>query len=228
MKMKKVLAIVGIAVVSAATMFANVEINPRVFADFLNLESKMKILGTDVKTEINVKNYGVELEGNLWLAQIGTLDLGLNAAVDAGFGSAESKFKVEALGANLSSSKRSTEVGFSIAPAVQYNLGEKHSLFFAPGFKYSLIHWEYQGYVDTGLGGMQEISANKTLECAEFTLDVGYKFWLSNFLGLNAGYKYEMPLSIKEGGSKLDLDSKSANRIYLGCCLNFGKRNTAK
>ena len=60
-----------------------------------------------------------------------------------------------------------------------------------------------------------------TLTIPEFYIEAGYKFWIMEKMALNAGYKFLLPLSILNGGNKVDFDSAAANKIYLGVCFKL-------
>ncbi len=221
--MKKLLAFMGLAVVTASMMFANVEINPRLFGDFESIKTKedLKIYKADLTVDYSF--FGAEIEGNFWFAHPWILDIGLSTALDAGFGKGKTELSVTILNQKMSVSNTESAftAGFSIAPAVQFNVGKKNSIFLAPGFRFALMNLKYTA--NDGRGN--NTSSDKFLFSPEFTLDAGYKFWIFDSLALNAGYQLELPLGIYNGGDKYEIDSALGHRIYLGVCLNLGKRN---
>lgn len=125
--MKKLLAFLGLAVVTASMMFANVEINPRLFGDFESIKTKedLKIYKADLTVDYSF--FGAEIEGNFWFAHPWILDIGLSTALDAGFGKGKTELSVTILNQKMSVSNTESAftAGFSIAPAVQFNLGKK-------------------------------------------------------------------------------------------------------
>lgn len=223
--MKKLLAFMGLAVTTASMMFANVELNTRLFGDFTNIKTEEEIYFVKTEMDLDFSLFGAEFESNFWFAHPWILDIGLSTALDAGFGTGKTKISATIAGQTVSvtDEEATGAAGFSIAPAVQFNLGKKNSIFFAPGFRFAVIDWVYE------VADEYETSTeDRILFSPEFTLDAGYKFWLLNFLALNVGYQLELPLGITDmaEGEKLEYDSALAHRVYLGVCLNLGKRNT--
>ena len=214
--MKKLVSFFAVAIVSAAMMFANGELNVRGFGQFVNF-SDAKLVG-NYESKVDLMNFGLEVEGNLWFVHPWIMDVGLSTAVDLGFGTASNKGTV--LGNSVSSSEPDFEFGFTIAPAVQFNLNEKHSIFVAPGIRFPLTITKYEVSF-----GNTKSSGEKYLFYPEFTLDIGYKFWFTNFLGINAGYELGIPLTLMEGGNKVETASAFSNKFYIGVALNLGKRN---
>ena len=202
-------------------MFANVEINPRLFGDFMTVKTEQEIFKTKASIESNYNVFGAELEADFWIVHPWLLDIGLNTAVDAGFGTVKNTTTAGRF--SISNTTSTYTLGVTLAPAVQFNLGEHHSFFLAPGFRFGVMNYKYE--ISTG---NSNYTTNKFFFTPEFALDLGYKFWFNNFLGLNAGYQLEVPLSIQDGGDKLDYDSAIANRVYIGLCLNLGDRHISK
>ncbi|EID85971.1 hypothetical protein MSI_04020 [Treponema sp. JC4] len=211
--MKKVLSLMAVAITSVTMMFANVEINLRVFGDFPTFKGSEKFLTTTYDTKTSFVDIGLELETNFWIIHPWLLDIGVNTALDFGGGVYQSKI------ADVTNTEGQATIGFSIAPAVQINFAEHHSAFFAPGFRFPASV--------TKIGGYGEESENtKFITYPEFTLDFGYKLWAGNHFGFNIGYELGLPLGFKVNNSEYKWDSMYSNKIYLGFCTNIGKRYT--
>lgn len=74
--MKKLVSFFAVAIVSAAMMFANGELNVRGFGQFVNF-SDAKLVG-NYESKVDLINFGLEVEGNLWFVHPWIMDIGLS------------------------------------------------------------------------------------------------------------------------------------------------------
>lgn len=223
--MKKLLSFLSLVTVSATMMFANVEINPRIYGDFIsfNREYSFSIGSTNLASisyDANIIQCGAELETNFWFAHPWIMDIGLSTSLDIGFGPATYKTTVKLLRTSISSdlSDFVFSSSFCIAPAFQFNAGRKHSIFFAPGLQLNALSYKKIQYTTYGADkdkhGVFDLLST-------FAIDFGYKYWFGNKAGLNLGYQLELPL---KSLSTYKFDSGIGNRFYAGLCFNLGKR----
>ena len=214
--MKKIVSVIGLLIFTAASVFAEFEVDLRAYGEFLNT----KYNGPAKSEDMHFNNFGAEIQANIWIANAYFMDMGLSLGADLGGGlftdNCTDKYRefntAENESAEVSQTDPAASFGFSVAPAVQFNFLQKHSIFVAPGFRMAFAKLR-----------KQEESATVTLSMPEFYAEAGYKFWILEKFAVNVGYKFELPLSILNGGNKIDLDSAFANKIYLGACFKLNK-----
>lgn len=235
--MKKILAFLGVAAATATMVFANAEINLRFFGDFMSVKAEETAAYDSyevakLSTEAKISTFGLELETNFWFVHPWILDIGLSTGFDFGFGPFTTEYEAKLLGRtvyNDDSVNPAVAAALSIAPAVQFNVGQYNSFFVSPGFRFPI------GFVFDATYGIEEREDEDNVEkyystngfffiIPEFALNLGYKLWFSKHVGLNIGYQLEVPLSVIFDDEKADYDSAIANRFYLGFAFNIGKR----
>ena len=211
--MKKLFFLIAFSALFTFSTFARIEISPRLFVEFLNTDYST----TGYNEKISLMNFGAEIQGQFFLTNAGIFDFGLFASLDAGGGTFKVETEAESIVFALSDmfvettsesiSNAQFSLGASLAPAIQMNIGYLHSIYISPGFIFTFIRRNFS-----------DGDTSKTLSYSipEFTAEAGYKLWLWEKIALTAGYRYALPLSILTSDSKIEFDSASAHRFFLG------------
>ncbi|MBP3709787.1 MAG: hypothetical protein J6I73_05220 [Treponema sp.] len=118
--------------------------------------------------------------------------------------------------------------GFAkLGPAFRFNLHKMHSLYFSPAFFFG-----YDSY-DVTYEGTTAFRIEAAALGIDF--DVGYRLWLVNrerfSFGLDIGLDFTVPVYIAtysraagEGGVDGEAGHAFGTKLYIGVCLNSGKR----
>ena len=118
---------------------------------------------------------------------------------------------------------------FTLGPAVRFNLGKMHSLYFSPGFGYNISVLGYNIKYEDGTDGF-----SGGVSSFDFNLDLGYRVWIVNktgfHFGFDVGYDLSVPLKTSSFGDfeEADVLGGQRHKIYFGVAFNFGDKSPDK
>lgn len=230
-KLFGLLAVAGFAVTSA---FANVEMDLNMYGTPFSeykVENDMKLRqGNPVGFESQFGFY--------FGSPVKWLDIGMSLSdgIDVGASGVE-------IGINDNFSKLDDSIVFdfffTLGPAVRFNLGKMHSLYFSPGFGYNISvlrcdidHIEHRD--DYGYNYYSNESFSGGFSSFDFNLDLGYRVWIVNktgfHFGFDVGYDLSVPLETSSFGDfdKIDVLGGQRHKIYFGVAFNFGDKSPDK
>lgn len=234
--MKKLLTFAAVAIFAAASTFANIELD----ASFkFGIMPNITIFGTNAgqtsavatATQTLNNSYGFDVNAGFFFGTPKVFNAGLDVRGSYGF---SNSIKQNIKKTNITTSigfKRLEDFNITIGPAFRINLGQRHSIFIAPGIG-------VYGFAGTLAGST---ATNKEeLTCITFScnLNLGYRFWIIANGGFNLGIAAGVNLTVPVVG--IDIDSVTWNgstqnsgslvvggfdpEIYVGVCMNFGSR----
>mgnify|MGYP002706004076 FL=1 len=226
--MKKLFGLLAVAGFAVTSAFANVEMDLNMYGTpFSEYE-----IENDVKLRQG-NPVGFESQFGFYFGSpVKWLDIGMSLSdgIDVGASGVE-------IGINDNFSKPDDSIVFdfffTLGPAVRFNLGKMHSLYFSPGFGYNIsvlgynIKYDEYGYND-------EKSFSGGFSSFDFNLDLGYRVWIVNktgfHFGFDVGYDLSVPLETSSFGDfeEADVLGGQRHKIYFGVAFNFGDKSPDK
>lgn len=244
--MKKFITMLAVAIISAAGVFANVELGEKFYFTPVNdtsvvmIDSPYGIKGFRLSNPVGL---GFDTEANFFFGSpCNFIDLGMNVSIGADFGD-------KASGTNgwhmiTASNQFVFDVDFIIGPVIRFNVGTRHSFVITPGFRINVF----------GLTAIEKQSAEYTSDTLTFlqvgiNLGLGYRFWIVNAGGFHMGLSLGSNLSFTYFGianetvAKFDSSDRSLKskdsylgltgdgfkaEFSIGIVFNFGDRSVEK
>ena len=227
--MKKLFGLLAVAGFAVTSAFANVEMDLNMYGTpFSEYEIK-----DDVKLRQG-NPAGFESQFGFYFGSpVKWLDIGMSLSdgIDVGASGVE-------IGINDNFSKPDDSIVFdfffTLGPAVRFNLGKMHSLYFSPGFGYNFSVLGYNIKCIDEYGDNYKKSFSGGFSSFDFNLDLGYRVWIVNktgfHFGFDVGYDLSVPLETSSFGDfdKIDVLGGQRHKIYFGVAFNFGDKSPDK
>ena len=224
--MKKLFGLLAVAGFAVTSAFANVEMDLNMYGTpFSEYE-----IENDVKLRQG-NPVGFESQFGFYFGSpTKWLDIGMSLSdgIDVGASGVE-------IGINDNFSKPDDSIVFdfffTLGPAVRFNLGKMHSLYFSPGFGYNISVLGCDiNYIDEYRDNYKEGGFSSF----DFNLDLGYRVWIVNktgfHFGFDVGYDLSVPLETSSFGDfeEADVLGGQRHKIYFGVAFNFGDKSPDK
>lgn len=230
--MKKLFGLLAVAGFAVTSAFANVEMDLNMYGTPFS-EYEVNESGVDAKLRQG-NPAGFESQFGFYFGSpVKWLDIGMSLSdgIDIGASGVE-------IGINDNFSKPDDSIVFdfffTLGPAVRFNLGKMHSLYFSPGFGYNISVLGYNiKYIDE-YGDNYKKSFSGGFSSFDFNLDLGYRVWIVNktgfHFGFDVGYDLSVPLKTSSFGDfdKIDVRGGQRHKIYFGVAFNFGDKSPDK
>lgn len=228
--MKKLLSLLGVAIIGASSMFANVEMEFNLYGtptSTINLKDRDT---SDDKFEAKLKDpFGFETQFEFMFgapAKFIDIGMGLSWGMDF-FNKAEMIYDGNSAGD--STLNLAFDTYMTLGPAVRFHVGDMHSFLVSPGL---ICNFMLANGNDMSLLGFY----------SGFNLDLGYRIWVVNKTGFHFGFDvgadlnfpfagfthssvdYKVGSSTQTVSSDYDITGGTDAKIYFGVCFNFGDK----